>query len=77
MMHKFTQLAIWLELFNWFIRLTARMLPCHGREEGSIPSWTAILDYLFINLKLNVMVEIAVGIVVLATIISNYSYLND
>jgi hypothetical protein len=25
----------------WSIRSSARMPPCHGGEEGSIPSWTA------------------------------------
>ena len=28
-------------MFIRSIRSTARMLPCHGSDEGSIPSWTA------------------------------------
>ncbi len=27
--------------YHWSIRSSARMPPCHGGEEGSIPSWTA------------------------------------
>ena len=36
-----TQLAIWLELFYWYLRLAARTLPCHGSRMGSIPIGTA------------------------------------